>query len=174
MITIKHYLILAFFIFLLHNLYCQDSLKIKHGRINTISGEKIKINNLTFENNQFRYNDNKSSAANIMSLDNVIKIEKKQGNHALVFGLGLGAAGLIGGVLGTLNPYYDYGNRRMNFIISYTSVCAIAGVIWGSTQAKYKTVFVNPKYGSIDRKSYCQINTNSYTLNRYNALLQYK
>jgi len=170
--TIKYYLCFAFCIFILNNLNGQYDLNLKNGRINTINGERIKIKNLVFENDKFKYNINQSSVVNYTNLDNIVKVEKKSGSHALEFGLGLGAAGLLGSVLGSAR--LSSGDQRSSYIISYTSVCAIVGLIWGSTQAKYKTVYVNPQYGLLNIKSNYPLNPNSYALNRYNTLPQYR
>jgi len=170
---IKYYLSFMICIFILNSLYSQNDLNVKYGRINTKNGEKIKVKNLAFENNKFRYNNNQSSVVNYMSLDNILKVEKKRGTHALEFGLGLGVAGLLGSVIGSSNSSYNE-HQQMNFIISYTSLCTIVGIIWGLTQGKYKTVYVNPQYGLLNIKSDYSLNPNSYALYRFKTYPQYK
>lgn len=173
--TIKYYLCFSILISVLSNLYSQGDLDLKYGRINTTNGEKIKVKNLVFENNQFRYYNNKNSAVNYMNLGNILKIEKKQGSHALEFGLGLGASVLLGGIIGTSSSYYRENQQlKTNYLISVTSIGLAVGIIWGLTQGKYKTVYTNPQYGLLNIKSDYSINPNNYQADRLLTYPQFK
>lgn len=173
--TLKYYLGFVIFVIFLNNLYSQNDLNLKFGRINTTNGEKIKVKNLTFEDNQFKYKSYQKPDIEYMNLDNILKVEQKQGSHALEFGLGLGVAALLGGLIGTSNRYYrENPDIKRTYLISVSAAGLGIGIVWGLTQPKYKTVYINPKYGQLNGNLGYPVYQNYYTAKKSDIDPRYK
>jgi hypothetical protein len=137
--------------------FAQTPLELKKGRINTTNGVLIKFSSLKQTDDGFRYYLSGSKVEKIIATDNVLKIEKKSGNQAVLFGVILGASGLLGSFLGTKMAEKNLESQGMTVdknvqsttIIALTGVSALIGVIWGANTPKYSKVYENPKYSGL-------------------------
>ena len=143
-----------------YNISGQQVLTVKKGRINTTTGQLIKFNNLKETGDEFLFNKPSVTGDYKLQSDEVLKIDQKTGDHALEFGLIMGASGLLGGFIGykisesTLESGYSIDRQATTRnIMILTGISALAGVIWGANVPKYSTVYENPKYSSIFPKN---------------------
>lgn len=129
----------------------QQLLSVKKGLINTTDGRQFKFTNLRQGKNQFIYTNAVSKEQGSIDINKVLRVDQKVGDNALLYGVSLGAAGFLGALLGTeLNPNYSNNKeQKWDDILSLTAISALAGVIWGATVPKYKTVYRKSKQAGI-------------------------
>lgn len=129
----------------------QQMLSVKKGLINTTKGRQIKVTNLRQVENQFIYTNTLSKEINSIDINEVLRIDKKVGNNAVLYGVGLGAAGFLGALLGaSMNPNYSNNKeQKWDDTLSLTTISALVGVIWGATVHKYKTVYRKSRQAEI-------------------------
>lgn len=142
---------IAFLMLFVSSSMCQQMLSVKKGLINTTKGRQIKVSNLRQDENQFIYTNAISKEINSIDINEVLRVDQKVGDNALLYGISLGAAGFLGALLGTeLNPNYSNNKeQKWDDILSLTTISALAGVIWGATVPKYKTVYRKSKQAGI-------------------------
>jgi hypothetical protein len=97
----KTYYVLLFFLITCTYISAQDSLDIKKGRINTTIGSIIVVKNLKLQGNEFVYFKSGRSEKFFIKKDDVLKIDKKVGSHAVLYGVIMGASGFLGAYLGS-------------------------------------------------------------------------
>ncbi|MBN2611822.1 MAG: hypothetical protein JXB00_09735 [Bacteroidales bacterium] len=134
----------------------QQPLQIRKGRINTTNGELIKFSNLHEEGGKISFTKPGQTGEYSLNLDDVLKIDKKSGDHTLQFALIMGASGLLGGIIGykiseaSLQPGYAIDKKASTRnVVILTGISAFAGAIWGANLPKYETAYENPKYSSL-------------------------
>jgi len=150
--------LLLIFILFSSSIYCQEMLQLKSGRLNTSEGDITKFKTLTQTTDGFSFYNIKTQSEQSLATDKVLRIEKKSGNNALLFGIAMGASGFLGAFLGTEiaeSNAQNQGltidkNKQTTTVVVLTGVSAIIGAIWGANTPKYSKVYQNPKYSKLN------------------------
>ncbi len=118
--------------------------KLEKGRISDADGKQTEFTSLTLVDNYYQVQTKKDQFQ--VPVDQVLRIEKQTGNEALLWGASLGAASLIGSLLGVKRAENTTGveadsDSKTAIVAGLTGLGVAIGVLVGSKQKKYQTVY---------------------------------
>ena len=139
----SHYLTILFLTLALP-LWCQMPSQLDKGRISDADGKQTEFVSLTLTDNIYQVETKKDQFQ--LPADQVLRIEKQTGNEALLWGASLGAAALLGSILGVNSAENSTGveadsDSKTAIVAGLTGLGVAIGVLVGSKQKKYETVY---------------------------------
>lgn len=131
--------------------FCQVTQNIEKGRISTADGQQIEFQNLSLNEGSYRFENKKSRSDQSVPEDQVLRIERQTGNEALMWGGALGGAALVGSLLGVKRAESTSGfeadsESKTAIVAGLTGLGVAIGILVGSKQKKYETVYSNTEY----------------------------
>jgi hypothetical protein len=133
----------------------QTATSYSKGRFLTKDGKKVVFYSLIFDGNVCKFQPKSNDSYQQVAAENIARIDKETGNRAVVWGVSMGAAGLIGGLLGQAEANSEYGSlntesssTKTTILVSTTAISALLGVLIGSAKKTYTTVYNNPNLNS--------------------------
>src|SRR5580698_4627114 len=137
----------------------QDNLLIAKGRVFTDDGQRANVFNITIGENTVRYQIKAGGNYTETPIQKVLQVQKQTGNEAVIWGASLGAAALLGSLLGVASAEAQYSGQpgssnpenkaAVPVVIGSTVVGALIGILIGSGEKKYKTVYADHKLMSL-------------------------
>ena len=102
------------------------------------------------DSNTYHYQTYVGSPKKQIEADEILRIEKVTGTEAGIWALGIGVGVFFGTIVGADLAEERRGKTssgtELTSIIAYTAVSSLIGLIIGSTQKKYTTIYENPTY----------------------------
>lgn len=135
-------------LFLLFTTICsiwgQMPESLEKGRLFTSDGSSLEFRSLRLQGDHYDVDGKKQSLS--IATQDVLKIEKQTGNEALLWGAAFGGAALVGSLLGVNSAENTTGieadsDSKAAIVIGLTGLGVAIGVLVGTNQKKYQTVY---------------------------------
>ncbi|MDH3710834.1 MAG: hypothetical protein OER04_13150 [Cyclobacteriaceae bacterium] len=117
---------------------------VEKGRIQTRDGFSQEFVSLKLEGDQYLVQSRKESTR--MPTEEIMRIDRQSGSEALLWGGAMGGAALLGSLLGVNSAENTTGieadsDSKAAIVIGLTGLGVAIGVLVGSKQKKYETIY---------------------------------
>ena len=133
----------------------QTSTTYPKGRYFTKDGKKISFYSLVLDGNVYKVQPKRNDDYQEVAADNVMRIDKETGNGAVIGCVSGAGLGLIAGYVAVAGANSDLGSlgsvgssTKTITVAASATICALVGLLVGSGQKTYTTVYRNQNLNS--------------------------